>query len=86
MSFSRKIFHERIEFPLFVIRLWFSRLRATNVLIIGIKGVTAEIVKNIVLAGAGNVTIVDETKVTAADLGANFFLTKDDIDKPVRAF
>lgn len=48
-------------------------------------GLSAEIVKNIVLAGAGNVELVDDEPVVAADLGANFFLTKDDIGKPVRA-
>lgn len=48
------------------------------------KGLSAEIAKNIVLAGAGSVTIVDENKVTVPDLGANFFLREEDVGKPVR--
>lgn len=60
------------------------RLRSTSVLVIGVKGLSAEIAKNIVLAGAGNVTIVDGAKVTVADLGANFFLREEDVGKPVR--
>ena len=60
------------------------RLRSTSVLIIGVKGLSAEIAKNIVLAGAGSVTIVDENKVTVPDLGANFFLREEDVGKPVR--
>jgi len=36
-----------------------------------------ETLKNLVLPGCGHVTIVDGEKVTASDLGNNFFVTKE---------
>ena len=66
------------------IRLWgadaqksISRSRA---LICGLSGVNAEVCKNLVLAGI-SVTIQDSACVTAADLGAQFFLSPEDIGK-----
>ena len=66
------------------IRLWgadaqksISRSRA---LICGLNGASAEVCKNLVLAGI-SVTIQDSARVTAADLGAQFFLSAEDIGK-----
>ena len=47
------------------------------------RGVAAEIVKNIVLAGVGTVTLLDEAAVEEPDLGANFFLRETDIGQKV---
>ncbi|KAJ3403802.1 hypothetical protein CcCBS67573_g03094 [Chytriomyces confervae] len=65
------------------IRLWGmeaqTRMRTASVLVIGVCGLSAEICKNIVLAGVGNVTVLDNQPVSVKDLGANFFLTEADI-------
>ena len=52
-----------------------------KVLVIGFKGLAAEVVKNIVLAGVGSVTILENEKVKVVDIGANFFLSKEDVGK-----
>lgn len=39
-----------------------------------------ETLKNLILPGIGQFTIVDDQRVTEADLGVNFFLTEDDIE------
>lgn len=61
------------------IRLWGmqvqEKLRSANVLLIGMKGLGAEIAKNLVLAGIGILTILDHETVTEEDLGTQFFLT-----------
>lgn len=68
------------------IRLWGidaqNRMRGSKNLIINLGGLSAEVVKNIVLAGVGSITIVDSKKVQPKDLSANFFLREtDDIGK-----
>ena len=44
--------------------LFFCRLRAARVLLIGMKGLGAEIAKNIVLAGIKSLTLLDSTEVS----------------------
>lgn len=41
-----------------------------------------ETAKNLVLAGPGGVTLCDDEPVAMPDLGANFFLTEEDVGKP----
>lgn len=41
-----------------------------------------ETLKNLVLPGIGAFTIADSANVTEADLGINFFLEADSLDKP----
>ena len=64
------------------IRLWGQeaqqRLQSSRVLLCGIAGLGAEVVKNLTLAGI-SATIVDDAVVTAEDLSANFFLAESDI-------
>ncbi|KAI9141631.1 hypothetical protein BKA69DRAFT_1073178 [Paraphysoderma sedebokerense] len=57
------------------------RMRNASILFINIQGLNTEAVKNIVLAGVGNITIMDNAKVKAEDLGAQFFLSEKDIGK-----
>ncbi|KAJ3131137.1 hypothetical protein HK100_006741, partial [Physocladia obscura] len=61
------------------IRLWGleaqNRMRNARILVIGVTGISNEICKNLVLAGVGNITLLDHRKVTERDLGAQFFLT-----------
>lgn len=50
-------------------------------LLVTLRGLSAEIAKNIVLAGIGNLTLLDDQSVQEEDLGANFFLREDDVGK-----
>ena len=67
------------------LRLWAASgqqaLEDANVLLLnsgpGVVGV--ETLKNLILPGVGNFTIVDEAKVVESDLGINFFLTNDSL-------
>ncbi len=60
------------------LRLWASSgqasLESGSVLLIGCTPTGCAILKNLVLPGLGNFTILDPRRVTAADQGANFFL------------
>ncbi|KAK4701636.1 ubiquitin-like 1-activating enzyme E1 A, partial [Phenoliferia sp. Uapishka_3] len=56
-------------------------MRTSSVLLYTLRGIATEIAKNIVLAGIGNITLVDEQDVTEEDLGANFFLREEDLGK-----
>lgn len=68
------------------IRLWGleaqNKMRSAHVVLVGFSSVATEIVKNIVLAGVGAVTIVDAGAVREEDLGAGFFFRADDVGKP----
>ena len=68
------------------IRVWGAeaqnRLQNAKVLVIGLSGLHAELVKNIVLAGV-SVVLVDSRTVQDHDLGYNFFLEKGDVGKNV---
>ncbi|CAG8594693.1 597_t:CDS:2, partial [Scutellospora calospora] len=67
------------------IRLWGleaqQRMRISSILISGMRGLSNEICKNLVLAGIGAITIIDHNLVTEEDLGAQFFVTEEDIGK-----
>ncbi|KAJ0420904.1 hypothetical protein BJY00DRAFT_117728 [Aspergillus carlsbadensis] len=63
------------------IRLWGvqaqEKLRSANILLITFKALANEVAKNLVLAGIGSLTIVDDAIVTEEDLGAQFFVNQD---------
>ncbi|KAK7213670.1 hypothetical protein V2G26_020848 [Clonostachys chloroleuca] len=67
------------------IRLWGvaaqAKIQSANVLLITMRALANEIAKNLVLAGIGSLTILDDTVVTEADLGAQFFLSS--VESPV---
>ncbi|KAL5033448.1 hypothetical protein BDV3_000431 [Batrachochytrium dendrobatidis] len=67
------------------IRLWGmeaqQRMRNARILVVGCTGLSNEVLKNIVLAGVGAVTIADSEVVQAKDLGSQFFLRDADIGK-----
>jgi ubiquitin-like 1-activating enzyme E1 A len=72
------------------LRLWGveaqNRMRNSSVLLYTFRGVAAEIAKNVVLAGVGNVTLLDDKAVTEEDLGANFFLRENEVGQKVRSY
>ena len=69
------------------LRLWAASgqqaLEDANILLLnsgsGVVGVEA--LKNLILPGVGQFTIVDEVKVQESDLGVNFFLTEDSLGR-----
>jgi ubiquitin-like 1-activating enzyme E1 A len=69
------------------IRLWGvqaqENIRRAKVLLIGIKGLGNEIAKNLVLAGIQSLAVADHQIVTHEDLGAQFFITEEDVGKNV---
>ena len=56
-------------------------LAGATVLICGMKGLGAEIAKNVILAGVKGVTIQDASACELADLGAQFYLSEADVGK-----
>ncbi|GJE84100.1 ubiquitin activating enzyme [Phanerochaete sordida] len=59
-----------------------KRMAASNVLIVGLKGLGVEIAKNVVLAGVKSVTVYDPEPVEIQDLSSQYFLRKEDVGKP----
>jgi len=59
-----------------------KKMAASNVLVVGMKGLGVEIAKNVALAGVKSVTVYDPFPVEVADLGTQFFLRQEDIGKP----
>ncbi|GAB2221369.1 hypothetical protein Droror1_Dr00012544 [Drosera rotundifolia] len=64
------------------IRVWGAdaqrRLSKAHVLVAGMKGTIAEFCKNVVLAGVGSLTLVDDREVTEESLNANFLIAPDE--------
>ncbi|KAE8750393.1 hypothetical protein FOCC_FOCC002951 [Frankliniella occidentalis] len=67
------------------IRLWGldsqKRLRSSRVLIIGLKGLGAEVAKNITLAGVKSVTLLDDGAASQDDICSQFLVPRDQIGK-----
>ncbi|CAE1294313.1 UBLE1A [Acanthosepion pharaonis] len=67
------------------IRLWGldaqKRLRAAKVLLVGLRGLGAEVAKNIVLAGINSLVLLDHTKVTDEDRCSQFLVSREDVGK-----
>ncbi|KAJ9140146.1 hypothetical protein P3X46_030827 [Hevea brasiliensis] len=64
------------------IRVWGAdaqrRLSKSHILVYGMKGTAAEFCKNIVLAGVGSLTLVDDGAVTEDALSSNFLILPDE--------
>ncbi|KAL9658119.1 hypothetical protein ABK040_013032 [Willaertia magna] len=67
------------------LRLWGihgqDRINNANVCLLNATSVGCETLKNIVLPGFKNFSVVDGNKVTARDLGRNFYLRKTDLGR-----
>jgi ubiquitin-activating enzyme E1 len=59
-----------------------KRMSASNVLIVGLKGLGVEIAKNIALAGVKSLTLYDPAPALISDLSSQFFLHPEDVGKP----
>ena len=63
--------------------LRYLRLRTANVLLVTMRALATEVAKNLVLAGIGSLTVQDSQVVVDDDLGAQFFISEQDIGKNV---
>ena len=54
----------------------------SRILLLGASGIGSETLKNLILPGIKEFTIVDEKNVTRRDLGQNFFVSAADLGKP----
>ncbi|KAG6032573.1 hypothetical protein E4U41_007206 [Claviceps citrina] len=83
--------HDEIDESLYSRQLYvlgheaMKRMGASNVLVVGLKGLGVEIAKNIALAGVKSLTLYDPAPVEIADLSAQFFLGPEDVGKPRHA-
>lgn len=64
----------------------YDRMRNATILVVNLRGVATETIKNIVLAGIGKLIIWDSEDVAAEDLGVGFFFRDGDVGKKVRSF
>jgi molybdopterin/thiamine biosynthesis adenylyltransferase len=60
------------------------RMRNATILVLTIRGLATEVVKNIVLAGVGKLIIADNEDVKEEDLGTGFFFREEDVGRKVR--
>ncbi|XP_059661666.1 SUMO-activating enzyme subunit 1B-1-like [Cornus florida] len=64
------------------IRVWGAdaqrRLSKAHILVSGLKGTVVEFCKNIVLAGVGSLTLIDDRPVTEDAISANFLIFPDE--------
>ncbi|KAG0348754.1 SUMO-activating enzyme subunit 1, partial [Gamsiella multidivaricata] len=67
------------------IRLWGleaqHRMRNASILIAGMRALSNEVCKNIILAGVGSITLLEDEVVTEEDLGAQFLVRKEDVGR-----
>ena len=61
-----------------------GKLIHLKVLIVGMRGLGAEVAKNIILSGPQSVTIYDPVIVQINDLSSNFYLSEEDVGKRFR--
>ena len=59
-------------------------MRNATILVVRLKGVATEAIKNIALAGIGKLVVVDLDNVAEEDLGAGFFYRDEDVGRKVR--
>ncbi|XP_064407066.1 SUMO-activating enzyme subunit 1-like [Halichondria panicea] len=71
------------------IRLWGldaqKRLRSSTVLVVGLRGLGSEVVKNIVLAGVHAITILDHTPLSKDDFAERFLIRQDGENRALQA-
>ncbi|KAK9467961.1 hypothetical protein V1512DRAFT_236239 [Lipomyces arxii] len=59
-----------------------KRMNASNILIVGLKGLGVEIAKNVTLAGVKSITLYDPAPTKIEDLSSQFFLRESDVGTP----
>ena len=62
-----------------------GKLIKMNVVIVGLRGLGAEVAKNLILAGPKSVSIYDPDLVQLNDLGSNFYCEEKHVGKTTRS-
>jgi molybdopterin/thiamine biosynthesis adenylyltransferase len=70
------------ESDIFLTRL-VRRMRSASVLVVTLRGLATEVCKNIVLAGIGKLTILDDADIQEEDLGSGFFFREEEVGQKV---
>jgi len=82
-SASKAITEEEAQLYDRQIRLWGldaqKRLRAARILVVGMRGLGCEVVKNLVLAGVNSLTMMDHENLTKEDGDSQFLAPRDKI-------
>ena len=60
-----------------------GKLKKLSMLVVGLDGLGIETVKNLLLTGPGTLAVHDDTIVSHADLGVNFYLKAEDVDRNI---
>jgi molybdopterin/thiamine biosynthesis adenylyltransferase len=60
-------------------------MRNAVILVLRLRGVATEAIKNMVLAGIGKLIVADTEVVHEEDLGCGFFFRDEDVGRKVRA-
>ena len=58
-------------------------MRNATILVVRLRGIATEAIKNMVLAGSGKLVIVDGEEVAEEYLGAGFFYRDEDVGRKV---
>jgi ThiF family len=58
-------------------------MRNATIVVVNLKGLATEVIKNVVLAGIGKLVVVDAADVSEEDLGAGFFFAESDVGSNV---
>ncbi|XP_060060629.1 ubiquitin-like modifier-activating enzyme 7 isoform X2 [Erinaceus europaeus] len=79
---SKPLNEERYSRQLYVLDLQaMKRIRRAKVLLSGLRGLGAEVAKNLVLMGVGSLTLHDSQPACWSDLAAQFFLSEKDLGR-----
>ena len=54
------------------------RMRSSTILVITLRSLAQETIKNLVLSGVGRMIVMDDKEVTEMDLGAGLLFREDD--------
>lgn len=58
-------------------------MRSASVLVVRLRGLATEVCKNIVLAGIGKLTVLDDEDIKEEDLGCGFFFREAEVGSKV---
>lgn len=58
-------------------------MRSASVLVVTLRGLATEVCKNIVLAGIGKLTILDDKDISEEDLGCGFSFREEQVGTKV---
>ena len=61
-----------------------EKITNLKIIIVGLRGLGIEIAKNLILTGPREVLVYDKNICKINDLGSNFYINEDDVNKKTR--